>query len=279
MVDPQDETKEGLPFRSMMTFGTDEGAPRGELVTQFLEHELELVTHVPLQLQAAFFKLPHDMSNGSDGLLVVEGLITQAAAELWAIERILKGRMALLTMFHHVRTLYEAHALTYWLLQDFVGRWPRVLKERQVERDRFEAAAAKSIGPVASDISDAGRALVADSAIKRLPSVFDMIEGNAVLEFDHAVFWKYSSAHTHPGFTFTAQIDAENERETIQQILGAAIRHTAGVYRLIADHFGIAEQGVIEPLAAAEDFARYRFSLHVSNDGAPETGGITSRWS
>ncbi|MEO8624020.1 MAG: hypothetical protein ABI625_23275 [bacterium] len=243
----------------MMTFGTRDGAPHDRIVKNFQEHNLRLVTDVALGIQTEFSGLSHDMSRGSDGIIVVDSLVMQAAAELWAAERILEGEMALLTMFHHVRALYEAHALSYWLLQDFRGRWPRVLKERQVERERFEKAAAKSIGPVATDITEAGQVLIKDATIRRLPKVFDMIKGHPDLELDHAVFWKYSSAHTHPGFTFTAEVDPHSERTMVEQILGGLIRHACGVYREVVNHFALESAATLESLSAAEKYSAYRF--------------------
>jgi hypothetical protein len=77
------------------------------------------------------------------------------------------------------------------------------------------------------------------------------------------MFWKYASAHSHPGNIQIGQIDAENERGNITQMLGGIIRHGAGVYRHLAHHFRLDLGEAGEQLAKAEDYARYRF------EGAP----------
>jgi len=67
-------------------------------------------------------------------------MISQRAAELLAAGYIYTAELAPLTMFHHVRALYEMHAVAYWMFQDFDSRWMRLLKDHLVERNRFEEA-------------------------------------------------------------------------------------------------------------------------------------------
>src|SRR5262249_11110768 len=160
--------------------------------------------------------------------------------------------LAPLTIFHHARALYEAHATAYWLMEDLEGRWPRLMKSHIRERHRFEEEAGLTMGRVPTDISERGRALLTDDAVKLPPTMFDMVRADPVLRYDLAFFWKSSSIHVHPGGTGTAAIDVDSERTMIEQILAGVIRHAAGTYRRIADHFGITDVAVIEPLGAAE---------------------------
>lgn len=250
-------------FRHLVTFGTDDGAPSASVVASFREHALALTAVVPTELRAAFLNIPHDLSEGSDRLFMTEGLITQAAAETWAADRILAGKVGLLTIFHHARSLYEAHAVAYWMMGDLDARWQRVMKDHLRERDRFEKEMALTMGSVPSDISVAGRALLDDDSVKLPPSMFDMVNPEPQLRYDLGFFWKYSSIHIHPGGLGTASIDADSERTTIEQILAGVIRHASGAYRRIATHFAINDPGVITPLEAAETWARYPFELPI----------------
>jgi hypothetical protein len=144
---------------------------------------------------------------------MVDGMIHQVAAETWAARQIFTGGMAPLTILHHARAVYEAHAIAYWMFQDFAGRWPRVLKEALRERQRFEEAARNSIGEVLSDVTGSGKDLLNDSTVTLLPTLWDMIPGNAILQYDHAILWKYACSFTHAGYTYGA--DAEPHRERV----------------------------------------------------------------
>ena|SRR2546425_4261135 len=254
-------------FRSFMSFGTAEGRPTADSLARFYNHSHALAGDVPIKVRETFVTLDHDMTKGSDHLSLIEGLVCHAAAEVWASDTILRAQVAPLTMFHHARALYEAHAMTYWLLGDLPNRAPRLLKDYLAEREGFEEAAEKSIGKVVTDIAPGGRTLLNDPRVKRPPSVHDQVTGHPVLEFDYALFWKYASAHSHPGNIGTGEIDQDSERTTILQIMGGAIRHSAGVYRHIVNHYNLDLGPVGEQLAEAEDYARYRFQ------GAPVEPG------
>ncbi len=266
-------TKEKPPaereFRSFVSFGTVEGRPAKDSLDRFYKHSYALSGTVPIKARETFMALDHDMTGGSDHLFLIEGLVCQAAAEVWAASAILKAEVAPLTMFHHARALYEAHAMTYWLLGDLTNRAPRLLKDYLSEREGFERAAEKSIGAVVSDIAPGGRTLLNDEKVRLPPSVKDQARGHPVLEFDYALFWKYASAHSHPGNIGTGEIDLESEQTTIIQIMGGAIRHAAGVYRHIVNHYKLELGDAGEQLAGAEDYARYRF------EGAPVEPGAT----
>ena len=242
-------------FRSIMTFGTGPGAPTAATVSEFRTYAKPLMARVPSELQKEFLSLEHDMSGGSDRLYIVDGLIKKAAAELWAADEILTGELAPLTMFHHARALYEAHALAYWLCKDFANRWKRVLKDGMRERLRFEDEYKKSIGAVPSDITDAGQALIDDDSIKLPPRVFDQTSGNAVLTSDYAFFWKYSSAHVHAGHMETGTATVQTERWTIGELLRGLVRHAAGTYREIANFYDIGRDECAARLRDAEDYA------------------------
>ncbi len=250
-------------FRSFVDFGTGEGRPPEDSIARFYERSSALASTVPIKVRETFMALDHDMSGGSDHLFLMEGLVVQAAAEVWAAAVILKALVAPLTMYHHARALYEAHAMMYWLLGDVHNRALRLQKDHLMEREGFEKAALKSIGEVESDIALAGKSLIDDAAVLRPPSVHDQGLGHPVLEFDYAMFWKYASAHAHPGSIQTGEIDPENERGNIMQIMAGIVRHAAGVYRHLTHHFKLDLGEAREQLAKAEDYARYRF------EGAP----------
>lgn len=261
--EPQN-TPEEYQFRNFVTFGTGEGAPPRSTLENFRLHVLSLTAPVPTELSKAFMLLDHDMSDGSDRLLIVDGLIAKAAAEIWAADVILSGSLGPLTMYHHARALYEAHALAYWLLGDFATRWQRVLRETLRERLKFEEECKWSIGDIHTDVTEAGHQLIADLSVKNPPSVKDQIKGNRVLSFDYALFWKNSSAHIHPGHIDMAEIDYRSEKTAIEQLMGGAVRHCAGVYRCIADAFDLAfETGDL--LRNAEEYSRYPFEVSVDS--------------
>jgi len=238
-----------------MTFGTGDGAPDPGVKAEFRRHAVALATTVPLEMQREFAELDHDMSSGSDGILMIDGLIGQAAAEVFAVERLLSVDLAALTAFHHARALYEAHTVAHWTLQSFGDRWPRVIKERQIERQRFETAASTSIGPVATDITAEGKSLIEAADVKRLPSTFDMTRGNPILEFDHAFLWKYASSHLHPGNIYRARVSSGNQRSMIHQIMYGSIRNAAGTYHAIAAAFHLPLAESMLELEAAEAFS------------------------
>jgi hypothetical protein len=254
-------------FRSFMDFGTREARPPQASLTSFYKHSYALAGPVPIKVRKTFMALDHDMTGGSDHLFVIEGLVCQAAAEVWAAAVILKAEVAPLTMFHHARALYEAHAMIYWVLADLHGRGPQLVKDYLRERRQFERDAEKSIGKVVSDIKPAGHTLIDDPNVPSPPSVRDQVKGHPVLEFDYAVFWKYASAHSHPGNIGTGEIDQDSERREILQIMSGTIRHAAGVYRHIVNHCNLDLGPVGEQLAEAEDYARFRFA------GAPVEPG------
>src|SRR2546428_367027 len=118
MAPPEKQSPDNREFRSFLTFGTAEGRPAEDSVNRFYKHSQSLATSVPIAIRNTFMALDHDMKGGSDHLFLIEGLVVQAAAEVWAAEQILRGKLATLTMFHHVRALYEAHAITYWMFGD-----------------------------------------------------------------------------------------------------------------------------------------------------------------
>ncbi len=259
MTPPEKRLPAHREFRSFMTFGTSEGRPPEDTLNRFYKHGQALAATVPTAVRSTFMDLDHDMTGGSDHLFLIEGLVVQAAAEVWAAEAILRAKLAPLTMFHHARALYEAHAITYWMFGDLPTRWPRVLKKYVKERDEFERAAEKSIGKVATDIAEAGRALLTDAAVRLPPTVHDQGRGHPVLEFDYAFFWKCASAHAHPSNIGTGEINVESERTTITQIMAGVIRHAAGVYRHVINYYKLELGAVAEQLAEAENYARYRF--------------------
>jgi hypothetical protein len=248
-------------YRHLVTFGTGDGEPCEGVARAFVQHAEVLTAAVPAALRAAFVSLDHDFSNGSDHVFLLEGLITQAAAEIWASERIRSGKLATLTIFHHARALYEAHALAYWLTEDVDGRWRRLMKDHIRERQRFEVEASSSIGQIETDITAFGHALLADDSVKLPPSMFDMVKNHPVLRYDLAFFWKHSSAHVHPGSISVAAIDARSERTMIEQILAGCVRHAAGTYRQIIDRYAITDAKVVDPLREAEAWASYRFPI------------------
>lgn len=257
---PEKEPSAERDFRSFVTFGTDEGRPPDDALQRFYKHSQALAVAVPIKVRGAFMALEHDMTAGSDHLFLIEGLVCQGAAEVLACDSILRAKMAPLTMFHHARALYEAHAMMYWLLGDIPGRSLRLLKDYLKERAGFERAAEESIGKVATDIKAAGHALLNDPVVRPPPSVHDQGIGHPILEFDYAMFWKYASAHTHTGNIGTGEIDSENERTMILQIMGGTIRHAAGVYRHVVSRFKLDLGAVGQQLTEAEEYARYRFS-------------------
>lgn len=261
--EPQN-TPEEYQFRNFVTFGTGEGAPPRSTVEDFRLHVLSLTAPVPTRLCKAFVMLDHDMSDGSDRLFIVDGLIGKAAAEIWAAHVILSGSLGPLTMYHHARALYEAHALAYWLLGDFATRWQRVLKETLRERLKFEEECKGSIGEIHTDVMEAGHQLIADPSVKNPPSIKDQIKGNPVLSFDYALFWKHSSAHIHPGHIGTDEIDYSSEKTALEQLIRGTVRHCAGVYRCIADAFDLAFE-TDDLLRKAEEYSRHQFDLSVDS--------------
>ncbi len=265
MTDPKDPSDR--EFRSFVSFGTGDSRPAEDSLERFYKHCYALSGTVPIKVRETFMALDHDMTGGSDYLFVIEGLVCQAAAEVWAADAILRAKIAPLTMFHHGRALYEAHAMTSWLLGDLEARWPRVVKDYLKEREGFERAADKSIGKVVTDISAGGRTLLHDQKVRLPPPVPEQVKGHPVLEFDYALFWKYASAHAHPGNIGTGEIDQDSERTTIMQIMAGAIRHAAGVYRHIVSHYNLNLGAAGKALVEAEDYARYRFA------GAPVEPG------
>lgn len=188
MADPPEEPERR--FRSLMTFGTGEGRPPKATTRGFRTHAIAIVGEIALKVQHEFKMFDHDLSDGSDHIVIVDGLIVQVAAETCASERLVTGETAILTAFHHARALYEAHALSWWMCQDFAARWKRVLKDRLRDRLRFDEAMSKSIGQVQTDVAQGGHDLLADTSIGHLPTMFDMTRGSAVLEFDHALLWE-----------------------------------------------------------------------------------------
>jgi hypothetical protein len=253
-------------FRSVMTFGTGEGRPSPEFIKRFQEHSFKLIADVPLGVQRTFAEQNHDMSGGSDPLFIIDGLVIQAAAELFAAERIFAGEMAQLTMFHHARAVYEAHAIAYWLCQDVDGRWKRLMKSNLLERQRFESEVQHSMGAVPTDISEDGIALLNDDSVKRAPNMIDMVKTDALLRFDLAMFWKYSSSLVHPGALGAARIDRESERVMIEQVCGGCIRHAAGTFRRVLDRYPGADPDTQAALAAAEEYSAYLFDLPKISD-------------
>ncbi len=243
-------------FRNFVTFGTGEAAPSQGTIERFTNHSRSLTGPVSVGLRKRFMLLEHDMTDGSERLFIVESLIGKAAAEVWAAATIVSSGLAPLTMFHHARALYETHALAYWLLADFDDRWKRVLKETLRERRSLEEECIDSIGPIETDITHLGHDLE-DTSLKEPPSVKDQILGHQVLEFDYALFWKYSSAHVHPGHIGMGEIDPDTERSNIEGILGGTIRHCAGTYRAIANGFNIPDFDDSPLLAAAEEWSKY----------------------
>ena len=246
-------------FRSFMTFGTKEGRPPDDTLDRFYQHSLTLSSTVPIAVQNTFMALDHDMKGGSDHLFVIDGLVLQAAAEVWAAETILRGQLALLTIFHHARALYEAHAITYWLLGDVQARSLRALKKALRERRGFEEAAKTSIGVVVTDIAAGGQRLLDDGTVREIPKMHELVKGHPVLEFDYAIFWKYASAHAHPSSIGTGEVDVESERTTIMQMIAGVIRHSCGVYRHVAEKYGLDLGPAMNELKEAEEFSRYRF--------------------
>lgn len=248
-------------FRNLMTFGAEQGRPSTEFIQRFQAHALSLTTDVALGVQRAFFDQNHDMSKGADPFFLIDGLVIQAAAELWAAERILVGKMAPLTMFHHARSIYEAHATVHWLLEDLDGRWKRIIKGHVRERQRFENEATHTFGGGPTDITAEGLALLADNSIKFPPTMFDMVRNDRVLRYDLGFLWKYSSIHIHPGGIGSGQIDPDNERIMIEQILGGLIRHTAGTFREVINRYPADAPDTLAALEAAEGYSAYKFEL------------------
>lgn len=260
---PKEESPPQREFRTFFTFGTEEGRPPEGALERFDKHTQALATAVAMAVQKTFLELDHDMSQGSDHLFLIDGLALQAATEVWAADAILRAKLAPLTMFSHARALYEAHAMTYWMFLDLPTRLPRLMKKHLIEREGFERAAEKSIGKVVTDIAPAGRTLMNDQAVHFPPNVDQQVVGHPVLEFDYAVFWKYASSHTHAGHIGTGEIDRENERTMIKQIMGGILRQAAGVYRHVVNYYKLNLGGVAEQLEEAEAYGRYRF------EGAP----------
>jgi hypothetical protein len=253
-------------FRSVMTLGTGDGRPSREFIKRFQEHSFKLCTDVTLGVQRAFFGQDHDMTGGSDHLFIIDGLVIQAAAELWAADRILKGEMAPLTMFHHARAIYEAHATAYWLCEDIDARWKRLMKSNLRERERFESEVQHSVGSVPTDISEQGKVLLADDSVRFAPNVFDMVRTDPLLRYDMALFWKYSSSLVHPGALGTARIETQSERTMIEQICGGCIRHAAGTFRRVLNRYPGADSETLAALAAAEAYSAYPFQLPKISD-------------
>lgn len=251
-------------YRSLLIYGTGEAGPSESLRERFKAFAVALSTPIPIAVQNAFTAREHDLSRGSDHLFLVDGMITQTAAEVWAARQLLLGELAPLTILHHARALYEAHAVAYWMFGDFASRWPRVLKDSLRERQRFEDAARASIGEVRSDITDRGKSLVQDASIPLCPTLWDMTRGSPILEYDHAIFWKYASSFIHPAETYSAATDLESERTLIEQILAGVLRHSAGVYRLIINQFALVIGSPDEVLREAEEYARYPFDVAVA---------------
>jgi len=244
-------------FRSVMTFGTAGKAFPASVFKRAQTHLFELYGSIPVAVQRSFADLDHDMSGGSDYLFVLDGLITKTAAEVWATDRILSSKLAVLTTMHHARALYETHALANWVLRDVRPRSLRVLKSLLVERERFENTAARSIGKLPSDIASGGRKLLEDDTVKRLPSVHDMIGDHQDLAFDEAIFWKYASAHIHPGYIGNAAVDARSERVMMEQIIGAVVRHAAGVYNCFVRTYELELGDSSGALSEATRYATY----------------------
>jgi hypothetical protein len=100
---------------------------------------------------------------------------------------------------------------------------------------------------------------VEDSSIRLPPSVLDMTRGSPVLQYDHAIFWKYATSFTHPGSDCTGRTDARSERILVEQVLAGVIRHSAAVYRLITDHITLEIGETAGALREAEEYSRYSF--------------------
>jgi hypothetical protein len=221
-----------------------------------------LAAPVPIAVQNAFAALDHDMSRGSDLLFVIDGATVQCAAEVWAAWRIFTGRIARLTMFHHARALYEAHALMAWLLDDYNGRGDRIVKETLRERLEFEKAMERIDWHQPSDATDLGHTLLNDPAVKALPTTYQQTEGDPVLRYDYPLFWKHSSAHVHPYHIHAGELDVENEQMLMNQLLAGIIRHAAGAYLRIVSYFRLdLPKGEMDALSGAADWGRYRFAL------------------
>lgn len=81
-------------WKSFTTFGGG-AAPTASMRADFKRHSLMLAGPVPIAIQNAFAAFDHDMSRGSDLLFVIDGVVVQCAAEVWAARRIFIGRMGL----------------------------------------------------------------------------------------------------------------------------------------------------------------------------------------
>ncbi len=245
----------------MIMYGTGEAAPSESVARHFGTFTLALSGPIAIAVLDAFTDRDHDFSQGSDGVILVDGMIHQVAAETWAARQIFTGGMAPLTTLHHARAVYEAHAIAHWMFQDFPGRWPRVLKEALRERQRFEDAARKSIGEVLSDVTGSGKELLDDVAVSFPPSLWDMLPGSAVLQYDHAILWKYASSFTHAGYTYAADAEPHSERVFMEQLVVGVVRHSAAFYRRIVDQFALDFGEADGALREAEEYTTYSFDV------------------
>lgn len=85
--------------------------------------------------------------------------------------------------------------------------------------------------------------------------------GSAVLMYDYPYFYKYGSIHVHPFHITSDLVDPETERATAEQILSGGIRHSAAVFREVADRFAIGSSRALSVLMCAEAWAAYQFDL------------------
>ncbi len=247
--------------RHFLDFASAAGVIPEATLLGFRAITASLAAPIPIAVLSALLECDHDFSDGSDHLILVESLIHKTAAEVWAAERILSGELGRLTMFHHARALYEGHALSHWMFTDFARNWQRVEKEVLWERDTLEKSCLDSIGPIPTDITEIGRRLLDDPRVLRPPSVFDQAKTKPILRYDYASFWKYSSAHVHPAHIGGARVTHELERITIDQIIGAVVRHAAGTYREIVDQFRLQGAALESLLSESEEYGKYPFDI------------------
>jgi len=239
-------------LRNYVTFGTAEGAPPKSVTDAFSHHASEVAAVVATEVHHAYFMIDHDFADGADSFFAIEGMLVQCAAELMAADAILSRGIALLTIFHHARTIYEAHAVLHWVLQDWKARAPHLVKDVVVERGKFESALQKSGWTAPTNLTPRARALIGNAAVKQLPTIDQMIVGSHTLESDYPIQWKYASAHLHPYAIRSAEVDAQTERFIIEQILRGSIRHACAVYRCVATQYRITEPRALNLLSAAE---------------------------
>jgi len=194
----------------------------------------------------------HDLGKGADRLALVEGMLWQTSAEVWASCSIISNELALLTAFHHARSIYEIDVLLSWLLRNFDSNAMRLVKEGRRQRLAFENSATGSFWDVQSDVTEDARNLVKDKAVRGLPTVEEMARDDLTLAADVAFLWRYASSFIHAGRSYTAAIQSANERQHIMHIYFGILRHAALIYARVIHYWHLPLTETVDTLRKIE---------------------------